>query len=131
MNTELFKKIDEVLTEHPERHNQESWESTCLTTRCVAGWAIHLATGEPLYVARELHHPSVFGLAEQLGLPRSTGFSKIAAKLLGLDEHGRVGLFHYCDGPEAREAVARAAAGDEGGFRATVAGAWKRAEGER
>lgn len=131
MNAELFEKINEVLTEHPELHDQESWENTCRTTRCVAGWAIHLTTGEPLYAATEIHHPSVLELAEQLGLPRHSGFSRIAAKLLGLGEHGRVALFHYCDDLEAREAVARAAAGDEDGFRAIVGRAWERAEGER
>ncbi len=45
-NRELFQKIHDQITGHPETHNQDSWESLCGTTRCVAGWAVHFTNGE-------------------------------------------------------------------------------------
>jgi len=41
-NTDLFRKIHDQITTHPESHDQGDWESPCGTTRCVAGWALHL-----------------------------------------------------------------------------------------
>lgn len=43
-NTEMFTRIMNQISDHPETHNQASWEwavSSCGTTRCVAGWALH------------------------------------------------------------------------------------------
>lgn len=42
INRDLFRKIHEQITNHPESHDQGSFEGvdyTCGTTRCVAGWA--------------------------------------------------------------------------------------------
>lgn len=44
INVEMFKRIEEIIIAHPERHRQayfEAGDSMCGTTRCVAGWAIH------------------------------------------------------------------------------------------
>jgi hypothetical protein len=53
LNTELFKKIHEVVSANPQRHDQATWEGQsvgdCGTTRCVAGWAVHLATGQKVF----------------------------------------------------------------------------------
>jgi hypothetical protein len=55
-NRELFKKIYDQITTHPEHHWQDVWEAEvsefdsrrsgdplCGTARCVAGWALHLS----------------------------------------------------------------------------------------
>lgn len=44
INTEMFNRIQDVILSNPERHDQHYFETgaTCGTTRCVAGWAIHL-----------------------------------------------------------------------------------------
>lgn len=128
MNRELFQKIDKVFTEHPEWHDQSSWESRCGTTRCVAGWAIHLTTGKPLYTAPDgaTRHPSVSAMARRLGLPARVSLSDLGAELLGLDDRERYALFHYADNDEAREVVAAGAAGDRERFTAVVDRAWDR-----
>lgn len=40
-NLPLLRKILDHIDAHPEEHDQETWESACGTTRCVAGWALH------------------------------------------------------------------------------------------
>lgn len=120
VNVDLFQKIDRELTGHPEQHDQSSWESDCGTTRCVAGWAIHLVIGR-----QSLYHPSGLGwsdahyqLHEQLGVPMSMhGPGSLAAKLLGLSVREAEILFHHTTNEQARRAVRLAAAGDIDGFR--------------
>lgn len=46
MNRELFEKIHVQATDHPETFDRNSWESSCGTTRCLAGWAIHFTHPE-------------------------------------------------------------------------------------
>lgn len=41
-NKELFRLIRDQIEREPDSHSQREWESHCGTTRCVAGWAIHL-----------------------------------------------------------------------------------------
>lgn len=42
INTHLFQKIYDQITQHPETHDQKQfeWTAECGTTRCVAGWAV-------------------------------------------------------------------------------------------
>lgn len=55
MNRELFQKIHGIISaEDGAGFEMSNWEtlrprSGCQTTRCVAGWAVHLETGEELY----------------------------------------------------------------------------------
>lgn len=52
INTEMFQRIKQIINLNPEQHSQAFFEITtsdvwrpashCGTTRCVAGWAIHL-----------------------------------------------------------------------------------------
>lgn len=43
-NKELFRKIRDQINADPNSHNQGAWEfiGGCGTSRCIAGWAIHL-----------------------------------------------------------------------------------------
>lgn len=131
MNTELFKKINDVVSVDPYgRLDMSIWEDeTCGTTRCVAGWAISLTTGQPLTITGPggvRQHPSVLELAARLGVAVTTdghgrswaSFESLAAKLLHLASADR-DLF-YSSGDTALEFVALAATGADGEARATL-----------
>lgn len=139
MNRELFQKIHDVISiQDSWVHNQQTWESQrsvpqggCGTTRCVAGWAIHLMTDAPVFI----HDPAVSPPArlspELVELARTRGVSVdsdhpgedfdlipfLARDLLDLTEKEAYTLFFVADTPEARTAVRMAARGDEEGFR--------------
>jgi hypothetical protein len=111
-NTELFRKVRDVIAQHPDQFDMNVWEDrygqtlssdeACGTTRCVAGWAIHLTTGEPLFDIVDGTHPSVTELSERLGV--SEDFGELAAELLEItEEEGNI-LFH-CDRSVARQVV--------------------------
>lgn len=123
MNTELFKKIHEVINGDLDQFDMDAWEDdSCGMTRCVGGWAIYFAAGEvPLYnwesygVSEE-----VIALADRLGVQNSPDIKwvdlrRLAARVLGLEEHD-VRLFHV-GGITATEFVRLAAQGDEEGAR--------------
>lgn len=52
INTEMFQRIEQIIRINPEQHSQKFFEMAeadvwlsephCGTTRCIAGWAIHL-----------------------------------------------------------------------------------------
>lgn len=49
----LARRIWDHISDHPQTHNQSNWVTYtpgCGTTRCVAGWAVYLTTGEDLTV---------------------------------------------------------------------------------
>lgn len=101
MNTELFKKIENIINTQPESFDVDTWEtqgqSGCGTTRCEAGWAIYLTTGQPLKASRDTQgviRPSqaTRDLAVQLGV--RADFSLIASKLLGLTPNEGASLFY-------------------------------------
>jgi hypothetical protein len=112
VNTELFRKIDEVIAidgVEPDYNALEmaSWEddsNTCGTTRCVAGWGIYLTTGKPLYDGRGDLDPSVIELANQHGVEvkdHSVGgkvvdFEELGAAILDL-EGGEKHLFYVSE----------------------------------
>ena len=108
MNRELFKKIHDIITPTPDKLDMGSWEGECGTTRCVAGWAIYLTTGQPVYVTDERgnirQHPSLATLAERLetviwdkgGEFQEVNVPQLAAKLLDLP-HGHRALFYVED----------------------------------
>lgn len=122
MNTELFRKINEVIAPAGviawDVFNMGTWEgvnASCGTTRCVAGWAIHLTTGQPLFADEFKMHSSVTDLADRVGARRyaegMVDFEDLAAGLLGLGIYER-SLF-YADEETASEFVALAAEGRE------------------
>lgn len=96
VNTELFRKIQTAI-EDESKLDMDNWETLnadiCGTTRCVAGWAIALTTGAPVYAWRnrdswfEVLHtsPETERLARSLGVA-GDDVAIIATKLLGLDD---------------------------------------------
>jgi hypothetical protein len=113
INTELFQKIYDQISQHPETHDQGDFESRppgCGTTRCVAGWAIAL-------------HCGVNSIYSRPGLPlagreTSSGYlsptAVEAADLLGLTDRQAVELFYNFENEEAVELCHRyATKGDD------------------
>lgn len=96
-NIELFRRVEEQLDLHPELHDQDSWEGSgeCGTTRCVAGWAIYLATGANLY-GPDLRPSTGFKAAlYDRGIPLDIEAPfNLGQELLGLDEDQATELFH-------------------------------------
>ena len=116
MNTELFKQIDDIIAPAGQvdgsRFDMGSWES-CGTTRCVAGWAIHLTTGQPLWADGYQQSDATLELAREHGTTmfsdREADFGALAGKLLGLAPQERE-LF-YSEDEVAAEFVHLAAQG--------------------
>lgn len=105
VNRELFQKIHEVITLHPEQHDQGTWEEsdpTCGTTRCVAGWAVTLTTGKPVYGKGEALHPATLALGKRPGIP---SVPSIAGELLGLSDVVAWDLFYRTSNDKARDVV--------------------------
>lgn len=109
MNTELFKKIDDIISVRPTEFDMDSWENGdgCGTTRCAAGWAINLTTNQPLYDSNNNLHQSVYDLAARLGV--DADFQQLGAKLLGLTTY-ESSLF-YVDGDRAARFIKLAGQG--------------------
>lgn len=102
-NNALFLKIDQRLDEGEMLLEMSTWEDSgpvCGTTRCVAGWAIHETTGQPLYVGGVLN-PAMERLAEELGV--NAGLGQIAMELLGLE--GAEQALFFTDNERARDVV--------------------------
>lgn len=130
MNTELFKKIHDIIQTDPEGFDMWTWEGlkdyehpACGTTRCVAGWAVHFASGEGgLYIVGERVEwtPGVLALAERLGVDFAgrRPVADLGLKVLGL-ERGDRKLFHT-DEKTAAEFVRLAAQGDDEAARAVL-----------
>lgn len=131
INTELFAKVRDVIKDQPDQHDQSTWESvlteSCGTTRCVAGWAIHLTTGEkvvhwepglPFIEAS----PSVRTLAAERNIQADsddrdglTLIPGLAASLLGLTK-AQADILFFADNKGALNCVELAADGDLYGF---------------
>lgn len=111
MNTVLFGQIDDIVQAEPRSLNMDSWEgSPCGTSRCMAGWAVHLTTGKPLYGTDGNYHPSVRELAKQLGV--EDDFEVLGAALLELDPDDAAVVF-YVDNETAAEFIRLAGQGLE------------------
>lgn len=120
-NAELFAKIRDIIRDNPEQHDQSTFEDdACGTTRCVAGWAIYLEAGAPLFTSDPgvCLTPEVKALEERLGLVRG-GFEDdldmvpvIAQKLLGLNDQQAHQLFYRMNNRRALELVERYAEGE-------------------
>jgi len=114
MNTELFSKIDEVIQNTPERHYQGTWESVneCGTTRCIAGWAVHLTTGTPVYDRHGDPTRESAQLASSLGVSDPWHISAVAQRLLDITPEQAGKLFFATD-EDARQIVHAVATGGE------------------
>lgn len=126
LNREAFQKIHEVISVQPERLAMSTWEDdepaeSCGTTRCVAGWAIHFATGgAPLFANGGGPSDEVRNLARDHELDpddfsTSTLFECLGANLLGLSYREARAVF-YLPNDVASALVRLAAAGDDAGF---------------
>ncbi len=112
MNTELFKKIDDIISADPGKLEMATWEGFCGTTRCVAGWAVYLTTGEPLYDGDEVSSATK-GLLQRYGSSSISDFTKTGAALLGLNLQDAEELFLASSGETAARFVHLAAAGHD------------------
>lgn len=100
MNTELFRKVDDVIGRNRKKLKMDTWEDnhpSCGTTRCVAGWGIHLTIGAPLYDEQWNATPELLALAEQHDVHiahhgstyASVDVEGLGAKVFGLDDRER------------------------------------------
>lgn len=103
-NTPLFKKIHEIINLKPELFDMASFEgdssSECGTTRCIAGWAIRLETGKPLYDDEGEFTAPTHELADRLGV--TVAPEDLGRELLGLPVDVASRLFYVNDGVGAR-----------------------------
>lgn len=119
-NQDMFIKIDRILTEFPNLHKQDHWESgpndvRCGTTRCVAGWAVFLKAQELGLTSNKNDRLGVAireRVAEAMGLPRhDSEWVDLGTEILGLDEDQAEDLFHNYSDADARQMVREYAAG--------------------
>lgn len=98
----LGERVFKQITEFPEEHDQNDWESSttfdengdlvaCGTTRCVAGWAVVLAGG---LIDDRNGNALLVPELEALGM-RSVEVGAAAQYLLGLSVPMAQGLFYY------------------------------------
>ena len=102
-NTDLFAKIHDQITAHPETHNQDSW--WCGTTRCIAGWAVQLSKIDPDQHDRDF--------LEEYSRDHDVApdYVLVAADLLGLTLHQAGRLFYEDENDYAVDRVGEYAAG--------------------
>jgi hypothetical protein len=101
INTELFQKIYDQITLHPEQHDQAGFEyrdeyrDECGTIRCIAGWAVAIHYGVN----------SIYGVEYGPGRDTEWGYlsdtAAEAADLLGLDDTQATDLFYDMDNESA------------------------------
>lgn len=99
INRELFRKVYDQITAHPETHDQDEFESSCGTTRCVAGWALHF------YNPNQDIRQTAFEINDSV----HGGPGNAARKILGLSEHQAGRLFYEVSDKEAVEIVKKCA----------------------
>lgn len=113
-NISLLTKIVEQITRQPGSLDMDSWEGRrrgtdfCGTTRCIAGWAFVLGTGEQIYEESGVYSRAFFAVADEYGVEPS--MQEVGAALLGLSEEEAEVLF-YEEGDKATEIVTALAAG--------------------
>lgn len=118
LNRELFQKIHDIIqAEGGAKFQMSTWEGGCGTTRCIAGWAVHLETGAPLYQldGETSLSPETLALAERfhsegVWMEGADDFETMGGELLGLDESQR--KIFYVGNVEAEDFVRAAAEGD-------------------
>jgi hypothetical protein len=116
VNQKMFAEIHELITEFPELHEQNNWETdpvhtgNCGTTRCIAGWAAWIGARDHGLLSRKRQMtalPVREALAARLNLSREdtedswyysgchlSDHALLGGKLLGLDDDQAYSLFH-------------------------------------
>lgn len=113
-NVEMFKKIHNQITLHPETHHQGTFEEgqSCGTTRCVAGWAIHLWGVENGF-AGSVNDLMGMYVANHMNPNEWVEIEDAAGHLLGLSEREAYQLFYNFNEPDVVRMVSEYAAGKE------------------
>lgn len=113
VNQEMFQRVNTMLTEFPELHDQTYWEEadteatgSCGTTRCVAGWAVWLKALDLGLVSRKrdtVDTNMLHDVADHVGVPTEDEdgceigsgdlYELVGAKLLGLSQDDADNLF--------------------------------------
>lgn len=111
INTDMFRRIHEQITAHPETHYQGTFEADCGTTRCVAGWAVHFwGVDKNLDSSLDIGALSeVYVSTQDIGFkPESEvielgweALEAVAADILGLDNCDANRLFYTMNDEEA------------------------------
>lgn len=98
INTELFQKIYDQITQHPETHDQGHFEAEwhCGTTRCIAGWAVIMHYG--LYSLYDSNVPMRGRITDSGYL---SGTANTAAGILGLSDDQAHELFYEMNNEKA------------------------------
>lgn len=125
IDQDLFGRIDKIIQARPEEFGMEGWElrrptiivdhrvamDSCHTTRCVAGWAIHLTATDQGSQANSLHDmlKELVGQNE-FGDP-AHHYERAARELLGLTHRESSRLFYTSDERGARLVHAYATGG--------------------
>lgn len=102
VNAERFARIEKHISLEGgaidyDAFSMVTWERSCGTTRCVAGWAIYDEIGAPLwhrYGMMSERTPEFQALLDRLGFG---GIESAAADLLGLD-HDLAQVFYTGEG---------------------------------
>lgn len=112
VNQELFGKVYNQITQAPEAHNQDVWESeysACGTVRCTAGWALYFTHPEDQTIYKTIQRDAYVRL----------GFEGAGKMLLGLTSAEANYLF-YSDNDEALDMIAHYAEHGREGFTVPV-----------
>jgi hypothetical protein len=107
-NTELFKQINQQITQYPQLHDQRAWwgVETCGTTYCVGGWALHFTNPDQ---SLEQTATDLVGWDDE-----GDSVARAARTLLGLDPHEAHQLFYDTENEQATALVRYYASGGEG-----------------
>lgn len=120
VNTEMFRKIYDQISLHPETHDQDTYEGQsgphCGTQRCIAGWAVAFEYGVEsgsIYQNEGIWDWHSEGRETETGLYMSR-MAVQAAKILGLTDEQAARLFLHTSNEEAvAECLRYAMKGDE------------------
>lgn len=112
INTEMFQKIYDQITQHPDTHDQGTFED-CGTSRCIAGWAVALRYGVADTTIYSGEVPDRED-EEVEGVGYLSGTAVIARNILGLTGEQAYDLFYDLNDERAVEKCLRyATKGDE------------------
>lgn len=114
-NIEMFKKIHNQITRHPETHYQGTFEESrpvCGTTRCVAGWAVHFWGAENGFAGTVNELLGMY-VANHMDPKEWIEIEDAAAHLLGLSEREAYQLFYNFNESDAVRMVGECADGKE------------------
>jgi hypothetical protein len=103
INRKLFGVVHKQITEHPEVHDQRSWEwrdAPCGTTRCAGGWALHHYA-----VAKGWTELNLWQIASVVTGGKYASVRRGAAKALGLTEEEAHRLFYTFDKDKVTDMV--------------------------